>query len=132
MVRQDPTIQQRKEPRVSLPNKFDGTRAKFCGFVNQIRLVTVLQPERYPTEESRVGLVGTLLTGQTLSWFAPLFEKRPPILSNVETFLEAFAEAFGEHVKARWATTKILSLRQGAHFTLVYASDFRELACDIN
>ena len=51
-----------KEPRVSLPNKFDGTRSKFRGFVNQIRLIIALQPKRYPTEESRVGLVGTLLT----------------------------------------------------------------------
>ena len=113
LVQQNPMIQQRKEPRVSLPDKFDGTRSKFRGFVNQIRLITVLQPERYPTEEARVGLVGTLLTGQALSWFAPLFEKRSPILSNFETFLEAFAEAFGEHDKVRWATTKIRSLRQG-------------------
>src|SRR4028118_1685606 len=89
-------VQQRKEPRVSLPDKFDRTRSKFCGFVNQIRLITALQAERYPTEESRVGLVGTLLTGQALSWFAPLFEKQSPILNNFETFLEAFAEAFGE------------------------------------
>ena len=79
-----------------------------------------------------MGLVGTLLTGQALSWFAPLFEKRSPILCNFETFLEAFAEAFGEHDKARWATTKIRSLRQGARSTSVYASDFRQLACDIN
>ena len=50
-------------------------------------------------EEARVGLVETLLTGQALSWFAPLFEKRSPILGNFETFLEAFAEAFGEHDK---------------------------------
>lgn len=132
MARQVPVVQQRKEPRVSLPDKFDGTRSKFRGFVNQIRLITVLQPERYPTEESRVGLVGTLLTGQALSWFAPLFEKRSPILNNFETFLEAFAEAFGEHDKARWATTKIRSLRQGTHSVSVYASDFRQLACDIN
>ena len=131
-VRQDPVVLQRKEPRVSLPDKFDGTRSKFRGFVNQIRLITVLQPERYPTEEARVGLVGTLLTGQALSWFAPLFEKRSPILSNFETFLEAFAEAFGEHDKVRWATTKIRSLRQGTRSASIYASDFRQLASDIN
>jgi hypothetical protein len=131
-VRQEPMVQQRKEPRVSLPDKFDGTRSKFRGFVNQIRLITALQAERYPTEESRVGLVGTLLTGQALSWFAPLFEKRSPILNNFETFLEAFAEAFGEHDKTRWATTKIRSLRQGTRSVSVYASDFRQLACDIN
>lgn len=131
-VRQEPLVLQHKEPRVSLPDKFDGTRSKFRGFVNQIRLITVLQPERYPTEESRVGLVGTLLTGQALSWFAPLFEKRSSILNNFETFLEAFAEAFGEHDKVRWATTKIRSLRQGMRSTSVYASDFRQLVCDIN
>lgn len=132
MVRQGPPVQQQKEPRISLPDKFDGTRSKFRGFINQIRLITVLQPERYPTEESRVGLIGTLLTGQALSWFAPLFEKGSSILNNFETFLEAFAEAFGEHDKARWATTKIRSLRQGARSTSIYASDFRQLACDIN
>ena len=132
LIQQNPVVQQRKEPRVSLPDKFDGTRSKFRGFVNQIRLITVLQPGRYPTEESRVGLVGTLLTGQALSWFAPLFEKRSSILNNFETFLEAFAEAFGEHDKVRWATTKIRSLRQGARSASVYASDFRQLACDLN
>ena len=133
MAQQDsPPIQQRKEPRVSLPEKFDGTRSNFRGFVNQIRLITFLQPERYPTDESRVGLVGTLLTGQALSWFAPLFEKRASILNNFEIFLEALAEAFGEHDNTRRATTKIRSLRQGSRSASVYASDFRQLACDIN
>jgi hypothetical protein len=127
---QDPV--NNKEPRISLPDKFDGTRSKFRGFVNQIRLITFLQPQRYPTEESRVGLVGTLLTGQALSWFAPLFEKRSPILSSFEVFLNAFAEAFGEHDKVRWATTKIRSLRQGSRSASVYASEFRQVACDIN
>lgn len=46
-----------KEPRISLPEKFDGTRSKFRGFVNQVRLITLLQPQRYSTEASRVGLV---------------------------------------------------------------------------
>nr|PNR52172.1 hypothetical protein PHYPA_008546 [Physcomitrium patens] len=124
-VRQAPLVLQHKEPRVSLPDKFDGTRSKFRGFINQIKLIIVLQPKRYPTEESRVGLVGTLLTGQALSWFAPLFEKRSSILNNFETFLEAFAEAFGEYDKVRWTTTKIWSLLQGMRSTSVYASDFR-------
>jgi hypothetical protein len=63
-----------REPRVSLSEKFDKTRSKFRGFVNQVQLITILQPKRYPTEQSQVGLVGTLLTGQVLSWFASLFE----------------------------------------------------------
>ena len=132
LIQHDPVVLQRKEPRVSLPNKFDGTRSKFRGFVNQIRLITTLQPDRYPTEEARVGLVGTLLTGQALSCFAPLFEKRSAILSNFETFIEAFVETFGEHDNVRWTTTKIRSLRQGVRSASVYASNFRQLASDIN
>ncbi len=51
-----------------------------------------------------------MLTGQTLSWFAPFIKTRSPILNNFEAFLEAFTKAFGEHDKPRWATTKIYSL----------------------
>lgn len=126
------TMLEVKEPRISLPEKFDGTRSKFRGFVNQVRLVFILQPQRYPTDVSRVGLVGTLLSGQALSWFAPLFEKQSPILNSFEAFMVAFEEAFGEHDKIRSATTKIRGLRQGMRSASVYASDFRQLACDIN
>ena len=35
------------EPKVSLPEKFDGTRSQFWGFINQIRLIIRLQPKRY-------------------------------------------------------------------------------------
>ena len=42
LVRQNLMVQQLIKPRVSLPDKFDGTRSKFHGFVNQIRLITAL------------------------------------------------------------------------------------------
>ena len=61
-IQQDPVVLQRNEPRVSLFDKFDGTHSKFRGFVNQIRLITVMQSERYPREEARIGFVKTLLT----------------------------------------------------------------------
>ena len=100
--------------------------------MNQVRLITILQPQRYATGTIRVGLVGTLLTGQALSWFAPLFEKNAAILSNFEAFLGVFSEAFGEYDKIRSATTKIHSLRQGTRSASNYASEFQQLACDIN
>jgi hypothetical protein len=62
LIQQNRVLLQRKEPRVSFPDKFDGTRFKCQGFINQIKLITVLQTERYSTEEARVGLVRTLLT----------------------------------------------------------------------
>ena len=77
-------------------------------------------------------MVGTLLTESALSWFAPLFERRSPILSNFETFLEALTEAFGEYDKARVALNKIYALQQGSRSVSVYASEYRQLAADIN
>ena len=37
-----------KELKISLPAKFDGTRSLFRGFLNQVRLVIQLHPNRYP------------------------------------------------------------------------------------
>ena len=65
-----------KEPKIGLPTKFDGTRSQFRGFLNQVRLVIQMHPSRYPTDASRVGLVGTLLSGTALAWLAPLLEKK--------------------------------------------------------
>ena len=83
-------------------------------------------------DATRVGLVGTLLIGQALSWFAPLFEKNAAILSNFEAFLRAFSEAFGEYDKICSATMKIRSLHQDTRLASNYASEFWQLAYDIN
>ena len=79
-----------KEPKIGLPMKFDGTRSQFRGFLNEVRFVIQLHPSRYPTDASQVGLVGTLLSGTTLAWFAPLLEKESPLLNNFEEFISEF------------------------------------------
>ena len=61
-----------------------------------------------------------------------MFEKNVAILSNFEAFLVAFSEAFGEYDKICSATTKIRTLHQGTQSASNYASEFRQLACDIN
>lgn len=127
-----PVPQATKEPRIGLPDKFDGTRSKFRGFVNQIRLIIRMQPLRYPTEETQVGLIGTLLSGTALSWFSPLVEKDSPLLQDFGGFLEEFTNTFGETDKERTATTKIRSLQQRSRAASVYAAEFRQLACDVD
>ena len=120
-----------KEPKISLPAKFDGTRSQFRGFLNQVRLVIKLHPSRYPTDVSRVGLVGTLLTGTALSWFAPLLERHSPLLEDFEGFVNEFQANFGDTDSMRTAVNKIRRLRQGDRPASAYAADFRLLACDI-
>ena len=120
-----------KEPKISLPAKFDGTRSQFRGFLNQVRLVIQLHPSRYPTNAARVGLVGTLLTGTALAWFAPLLEKQSPLLEDFDGFIKEFQACFGDTDSVRTAINKIRRLRQGDRPASAYAADFRLLACDI-
>ena len=74
------------EPKASLPDKFDGSRYQFRGFLNQILLVFRLQSKRYSTDEDKINFVGTLLKGPALAWFAPLFETSFNIVSDWHAF----------------------------------------------
>ena len=120
-----------KEPKICLPGKFDGNRSQFRGFINQVRLVIHMHPNRYPTDAAQVGLVGTLLTGTALAWFAPLLEKKSPLLQDFEGFIREFQENFGDTDSVRTTINKIRRLRQGDRPASAYAADFRLLACDI-
>jgi hypothetical protein len=121
-----------KEPKLSMPEKFDGTRSKFCGFANQVRLFIKVQLHRFSTQISQVGLVGTLLSDNALSWFGPLNEQNSFLLENFEAFMEEFSPTFGDIDKARMADSKIRALRQGSRPTSAYAYEFRQFACDVD
>jgi hypothetical protein len=127
-----PVPQAPKEPRVSLPEKFDGDRTKLRDFVNQVRLVFRLQPHRYATEETQVGLIGSLLTGTALSWFSSLLEKDSPLLADLDQFLEEFSRTFGERDRALIATTKLRTLQQRSRPASAYVAEFQQLACDLD
>ena len=120
------------EPRISLPERFDGTRSQFRGFVNQLRLLFCLQPNHYPTGTSQVGLIGSLLSGAALAWFAPLVEKQSPLLDDLDDFVREFQATFGEADRTCTATTKICVLRQGSQPASAYVSEIWHLACDLN
>ena len=102
--------------------KFDGTRSQFRGFLNQVQLVIQMHPSRYPTDVSRVGIVGTLLSVLALAWFAPLLEKESPLLNNFEDFLSEFKACFGDIDNIRTTINKIRRLRQGDRPTSAYAA----------
>ena len=94
----------------------------FRGFSNQVHLVIHMHPNRYPTDSSRVGLVGTLLS--------PLLEKKSPLLNNFEEFIKEYQASFGDTDSEQIAINKLRRLRQGDIPTSAYASNFHLLASD--
>jgi len=119
-------------PKISLPDKFDGSRKKLRAFINQVRLVIRMQPDRYPDDEHQVGLLGSLLTGPASNWFAPLLERNSPLLADFEAFVAELEATFGDTDRVRSAEGKLRTLRQGSHPASQYASEFRLIAGDTN
>ncbi|KAH7432751.1 hypothetical protein KP509_07G038000 [Ceratopteris richardii] len=130
-VNQRPSTSFMKEPKICMPEKFNGDGAKFRGFLQQVKLYIHMQPDRYPDDASKVGFIGTLLYGQALSWFAPILEKDMAILHDYEEFLGELIATFGDADTSRVAETKLRKLRQGNRPASTYASEFRELICDL-
>jgi hypothetical protein len=121
-----------REPKACMPDKFDGTRANFWGFVQQVRLYLRLYSSYYPDGFTQVAFIGTLLSGNARSWLAPLLEKDSPILYNLEAFLERFTAAFGDSDRERVAERKIQNLCQGTRSAAIYAAEFQQLTCDLD
>jgi hypothetical protein len=113
------------EPKISLPEKFDGTHPKFRGFVSQVRLIMQLHPHRYLDDTTRVGFVGTLLIGTAAAWFAPILETSSPLLQDFNAFMAKFETVFGDSDKAKTSANKLRRLQQGTRSAIVYASEFR-------
>jgi hypothetical protein len=122
------------EPKVPLPEKFDGDRRHFRGFINQIELVFMINPSRYQSSASKVGVIGTLLKDKALAWFSPYLEnaeRYQDVLNDYPAFRCLLEDTFGEKDRALVAASKIGLLRQGNRPAASYASDFRQLASDL-
>lgn len=121
-------------PKIPLPDKFDGTRDKLRGFLNQLDLVFKLQPDWYSTESMKVAWAGTLLSGRALTWFNPMLEKPEDyqhILNSFDEFKRAIKASFAPIDEANVSAGKIRRLRQGKMPCSVYAAEFTLLAADI-
>ena len=99
---------------------------------NQIQLLIRLQPQRYASDFSRVGLVSTFLSRPTQVWFVPLVETSSPLLENFTTFIDELEATFGETDRRRTTLRKLYSFQQGSHPVSICASEFRQIACDVS
>ncbi|KAL0150720.1 hypothetical protein M9458_053943, partial [Cirrhinus mrigala] len=115
-------------PRLAYPDKFDGSPAKCKGFLLQCSLFVTQQPALYPTEESRIAFVCSLLTGKALDWATAVWDLNRPTFPSFELFLRCFKEVFDYPEGGEGAGEQILTLRQGKTTAAEFALTFRTLA----
>ncbi len=77
-------------PRFAYLEKFNGTTAKCTFFLLQCSLFVSLQPVLYPTEESRIAFLCSLLTGKALDWVTMVWNFNRPAFTSFESFCSAF------------------------------------------
>jgi hypothetical protein len=80
--------------------------------------------QQYPTNPTQVGLIGILLLGMALAWFAILLEHQSPLFNNFEMFFEKFNATFGYSNKECMFNIKIQIFGQKSRSTMVNASKF--------
>ncbi len=81
-------------PRVAYLEKFDGTPDKCKGFLLQCSLFVSQQPAFYPTEESCIAFLCSLLTGKALDWVTVVWNFNRPAFTSFERFLQRFRAVF--------------------------------------
>lgn len=134
LLQQQPQSNHAPEPKILLPERFNGDRKKYRGFINQIELVFMINPNRYHTDALKVGCIGSLLSDKALAWFTPFLEqprKYTEVLNNYQEFRTLMDDTFGDKDRSIVAASKIQKLRQGKQPASSYAAEFRQIAADL-
>ncbi len=113
---------------MALPAAYAGDSAECCGFLLQLALYIEMQPQKFPTERSKVGFLISLLSGRALTWARAIWNANTAIINSYEAFTNHFKEEFGSATGALSVSDQLLRLRQGTSSTNEYTLQFRTLA----
>ncbi|KAL0150452.1 hypothetical protein M9458_054269 [Cirrhinus mrigala] len=115
-------------PRLAFPEKFDSSSTKCKGFLLQCTLFVNQQPHLYPTEESKIAFVCSLLSGRALEWATAVWNLDRPTFPSFSAFLQRFKVVFQPSTESSEAGKQIMALRQGRRNAADNALSFRTLA----
>lgn len=119
-----------KEPKLPPPDKFNGNLKDLKNFIASVNNIFTLQPSRYPTEEIKVRYVGTLLTGDALTWFRT--QATPPnfMPNKLHAFWNLLTSTFGDPCAQWTARNRLKLLKQGKLSCVQYTTKFKHIALE--
>lgn len=124
-----PAVHTHYEPQLMTPDKFDGNCRHFCGLMNQCQLLFLLLPQTFPTDRTRMALICSLMSGETLPCASPLLEKSSSLLGHFE-FIQAMSVVFDDPNHMQTAKAIILTLQRDAQLVTSYTLFFRHFVSD--
>ncbi len=108
--------------------KFDGSPSRCKGFLLQCSMFIGQQPTLYPTDDSRIAFVCSLLTGRALEWATAVWNDDHAVFPSFNSFIHSFKEVFEHPAGGKEVGEQFLSLRQEGGSAADYALSFRTLA----
>ncbi len=118
------------EPRLPPPAFYSGEPQQCRSFLAKCSLYISLQPSSFPTEESKIAFVITLLSGGAALWGTTVWEQKLPCCTSFQSFSEEIRKVFDRAASGREAARFLAELRQGDRSVTDYSIEFRTLAAE--
>ncbi|KAI2665739.1 Transposon Tf2-8 polyprotein [Labeo rohita] len=118
------------EPRLPPPAFYSGEPQQCRSFLAKCSLYISLQPSSFPTEESKVAFIITLLSGRVALWGTTVWEQKIPCCTSLQLFLEEIKKVFDRAASGREAAHFLAELRQGNRSVTDYSIEFRTLVVE--
>ncbi|KAI5628771.1 nephrocystin-4-like [Silurus asotus] len=112
---------------MALPAAFSGEASACRRFLLHVNLYIEMQPQRFPTERSKVAFFISLLSGRALDWAQSLWDAASPATQSYARFTAHFLEVFCASSGVLTTADQLLSIRQGDDNVMDYSLRFRTL-----
>ncbi|KAI2661165.1 Transposon Tf2-9 polyprotein [Labeo rohita] len=110
------------------PAPYSGRAEECNGFLLQCSLTFTMQPTLYPSDQSKIAFIISLLSGSALQWAETLWLQTGPAMRTIQSFISHFKEVFGQSSSAISAGEQLYHLKQGTMSIHEYSLKFRTLA----
>ncbi|KAL0154206.1 hypothetical protein M9458_050460, partial [Cirrhinus mrigala] len=124
-IRQNPPA---SIPKISLPDKWDGSGAKCDVFLTNLDLIFEFQPSRYPTDRSRIALLTSLLAGQAAEWATAVLKADGDVAHSYPAFTSELRTVFQHPESEVEVDSRLYHLKQGSRSVSRYTTEFRTLS----
>ncbi|KAL0192526.1 hypothetical protein M9458_010822, partial [Cirrhinus mrigala] len=124
-IRQSPPV---SHPKISLPDKWDGSGIKCDVFLTNLNLIFEFQPSRYPSDRSRIALLTSLLTGQAAEWATAVLKANGDVAHSYPAFTSELRTVFQHPESEVEVDSRLYHLKQGSRSVSKYTTEFRTLA----
>ncbi len=118
------------KPRLPLPAFYSGEPQQCRSFLAKCSLYISLQPSSFPTEESKIAFIITLLSGWVALWGTTVWEQKLPCCTSFQSFSEEIRKVFDRAASGREAARFLADLRQGDWSVTDYSIEFHTLAAE--